>query len=481
MSPARAGSFPGAVALSVALTVALRAPFLATPLGVDEGGLAFVARHWVRHGTSVYGDQWLDRPPLLVLLVRVAVQAGGTTGLRLLGALAAGALVVVVAALARAIAGERAGRCAAVAAAVLASAVGLDAVYTPAELLAAVPACASVLCLVVALRGGRLRALVAAGALATAAALVKQSFLDAGVAGVVFLAACAAVRPARFRWTWPVAWAAGALLPVLAVLAASMAGYVDARALPYALLGFRLEALRTLAGTGGMFVVRFAGLLWPLVASGLAVALALVPAGLRRVPDPVVRATLLGWLAGGAVGVIGGGTYFAHYLIEVVPVSAALAGVAVAAMPAARRVALTRATVAAAGTLAVGAVAWVAAHQPHRVERAVGGYVRAHARPGDTAYVLYARANVLYYTGLPTPFPYDWSLMLRAQPDVRPALYRMLESPRRPTWIVTWQDDDRWRLDRDGIVDTLLARFYRPAATVDGHLVLHRVPPPTGT
>ena len=88
---ARARSFSGTVVLSAVLTVLLRAPFFATPLGVDEGGLAFVARHWVRHGSSLYGDQWLDRPPVLVLLVRLAVQAGGATGLRLLGALAAGA------------------------------------------------------------------------------------------------------------------------------------------------------------------------------------------------------------------------------------------------------------------------------------------------------------------------------------------------------------------------------------------------------
>jgi hypothetical protein len=169
--------------------------------------------------------------------------------------------------------------------------------------------------------------------------------------------------------------------------------------------------------------------------------------------------------------------YYAHYLIGLVPVSAVLSGLAIAAMPERQRSAVSRAAVALAGTLAAGATAFVAAGQPHRVERAVGAYVRAHARPGDTGYVLYARANVLYYTGLPTPFPYDWSLMLRAQRNARPALYRMLESPRRPTWLVAWQDDDRWRLDRNGIVDALLARDYRPAATVDGHLILHRVAP----
>jgi hypothetical protein len=62
--------------------------------------------------------------------------------------------------------------------------------------------------------------------------------------------------------------------------------------------------------------------------------------------------------------------------------------------------------------------------------------------------------------------------MMRARPGAREALYGLLASPRRPTWLVTWQDDDRWRLDRGGTVDALLGRYYRPAAVVDGHHVL---------
>jgi hypothetical protein len=141
------------------------------------------------------------------------------------------------------------------------------------------------------------------------------------------------------------------------------------------------------------------------------------------------------------------------------------------------RVAVARAAVALACVAAAGATVYVADDRPHGAERDVGTYIHAHARPGDTQYVLYARANVLHYADLPTPFPYDWSLMLRARPGARPALYRLLASPRRPTWLVTWQDDDRWRLDRSGIVDVLLRRNYRPAATVAGHLILRRIQP----
>jgi hypothetical protein len=470
--------FAAAVGLAAVLAVALRAPFFGVPLGIDEGGLAFVADHWVRHGASLYGNQWLDRPPLLVAIVRAAVAAGGVAGVRALGAVAAVALVAVVACLARGLGGERAGRHAALAAAILASSIALGAVYTPAELLAAVPSAASVLCLVTALRGGRLAPLVAAGALATCAALVKQSFLDAWLAGAVFLAACALWRPAALRRAWIAAWAAGAALPLLGILAAAAAGYVDADGLPYALVGFRIDALRTLAGSGPPLPGRLAGLAEPAAASGLAVAIALAPLGLYRLRDDrVIAATLAAWLTGGLAGVCGGGVYWAHYLIELVPVAAVLYGVAIAAVPAAIRAALAVVAVVLASGAALAATGHLETRRPHRVERAVGTYIRAHARPPDTQYVLYARANVLYYGGLPTPFPYDWSLMLRADPGARAARYALLASPRRPTWLVPWQNDDSWRLDPGGRVDSLLRRYYRPAATVDGHAILHSGPP----
>ena len=54
-------------------------------------------------------------------------------------------------------------------------------------------------------------------------------------------------------------------------------------------------------------------------------------------------------------------------------------------------------------------------------------YVRVHARPGDTQYVMYARANLVYYTGLPsarTRTPGACSC--RAKPGAIPRLRRLL-------------------------------------------------------
>src|SRR5687767_11003629 len=64
------------------IALLLRAPYLSVPLGRDEGGLSFIARQW--DGGSLYGDYWVDRPPLLLVLFKLAV-LGGDDGVRVLG------------------------------------------------------------------------------------------------------------------------------------------------------------------------------------------------------------------------------------------------------------------------------------------------------------------------------------------------------------------------------------------------------------
>jgi hypothetical protein len=129
---------------------------------------------------------------------------------------------------------------------------------------------------------------------------------------------------------------------------------------------------------------------------------------------------------------------------------------------------------AAVASTVIGAV-MVSLQPPRRTETAVAAYVREHARPDDTQYVLYARANVEFYAGLPSPYPYAWSLMVRARPGAVDGLRRLLASPRRPTWVVDWQPPSRWDLDPSGATARLLAAHYRRVATMGGHPVLHRI------
>jgi hypothetical protein len=106
----------GWVVVAVAIVIALRAPFAALPLGVDEGGLAYVASQWEAGTGWLYGPHWVDRPPLLLAMFRLAVP-GAELGIRALGTVAAVAVVVLAGATARALAGDRAARVAAILAA----------------------------------------------------------------------------------------------------------------------------------------------------------------------------------------------------------------------------------------------------------------------------------------------------------------------------------------------------------------------------
>ncbi|MBX5469426.1 MAG: hypothetical protein IRZ21_05955 [Thermoleophilaceae bacterium] len=474
--PRRALGRPAAWALlGVALTFALRAGWLDAPLSRDEGGDTFIAQSWHHSGPFAYGSYFLDRPPLLLLLYRVAADAGGVTGIRVLGAIAAVTLVAVSTVLAARAAGPRAAPVTALVAALLASSLALWSVYTPAELLAAVPAAASVLLVVVAVeRGDRGRlAWAGAGLLAAVALLVKQSFGDALAAGAVALLVCALGRGVTLR---EAAARAGAYLTGLAVAALALFAWmwlagVSAHSMYYALIGFRLDAAAVLA-RGGDFH-RLSRLGRPLLESGLAVGLPLAAAGIALVRTrPAVRAALVAWLLAGVVGIALGGSYWPHYLIQLAAVTAVGAG---ALFQRGRRLPAATALVLVAVPPVVTTIGPIVRDSGDRFQAravTVGHYVRARALPGQSDYVLYARADVLYYSGLPDPYPYNWSLMVRAIPHAQPRLNALLASRRRPTWIVKWTSARSLGIDRRGTTARLLAAHYRQVATVCGHAIL---------
>jgi hypothetical protein len=62
------------------VVVLARVSTLWLPLRADEGGYLLVARQWRSGGEFIYGDYFLDRPPLLLLLFRLAALGGGTGG-----------------------------------------------------------------------------------------------------------------------------------------------------------------------------------------------------------------------------------------------------------------------------------------------------------------------------------------------------------------------------------------------------------------
>src|SRR5262245_53224475 len=86
--------------LVAAASVALRLPFVGRPLSSDEGGFLLVAAQW-SPGRSLYGNYWVDRPPLLIAFFDLADDLGGAVALRLMGAVLAAVAVLVAARIGR--------------------------------------------------------------------------------------------------------------------------------------------------------------------------------------------------------------------------------------------------------------------------------------------------------------------------------------------------------------------------------------------
>ena len=70
---------------------------LRLPLRADEAGFLLVARSWDPQPDSLYGHFFVDRPPLLIGMVKGVDWLGPPELLRVVGALWFGALVLVAA------------------------------------------------------------------------------------------------------------------------------------------------------------------------------------------------------------------------------------------------------------------------------------------------------------------------------------------------------------------------------------------------
>jgi hypothetical protein len=461
---------PASAAAGVALCIALRLPWFVAALGRDEAGVSMVARAWHQSRPFPYGPYFLDRPPLLVLAYRLA---GDPTGVRVLGMVAACIAVVVCTALAARVAGRRAALPAALLSAGFTSSALLTSVFTPAELLAAVPSALSVLLLLSGLSRESAWRLAAAGAAAACALLIKQSFGDALVAGIAGLVLAGWHAPPRRVAVRAGAYAAGIGAVAAAVLVWDLVAKLSPRgptSFLYAFVGFRLDAVKPLAN--GNVAQKLSTIATAALGSGHALAIVVALAGHvtllhRRVTVGVLVACLLA----GLFGVLGGGSYWAHYLIELVPVTVVGVAALVAWRP--RVGALLGAAAMAIGVFT--SLDQAALGRPQQYQRGavtLGHYLRDRALPGDTAYVLYAKVNVLYYSGLPSPFPYHWSLMMMSVPRVQQQLRALLSSPRRPTWIVMADTTHTFGLDQTGQTQRVLKRNYRRAARICGIRIL---------
>ena len=459
--------------LVVVIAVSLRLPFIGRSPGPDEAGFLMVGGQWHAGGTSLYGNYWVDRPPLLVWIFQGISGLGGVTALRLIGCVAVALIVIGTSVAAKLIAGPRAGRWAALTAAAMSTSPLLGTHTVNGELLAAPFIVLGIIATLYALRtpstrNVRLFALVA-GAAAMAPVLIKQNLIDVFVFGFVATLIAWHRRDIDGKRLARILGSAtsGALLflgfmAVVTVLhGTSLRGVFDA------MYPFRIQASKVQAAGGSQHsLARLSLLMVDVISSGV---LFLALAGAWGIASKRLRGSA-GWALVASVifclaSIAMGGNYWSHYLVElIVPVSIAM-GVLVG-----RRQPFTKPLVAGVALLAVMTSIGTISPATQSSGSIVGHAIAASASPGDTIVTVYGHGDIDQQSGLSSPYENLWSLPTKTRDPQLTGLNTVLSGPQAPTWLVTWSYLTSWGLSTDQVRATV-SRDYRIVGKIHGHTI----------
>jgi hypothetical protein len=465
------------VGVVVALAVVARVPFLHNGIYPDEGGMLVVAREWHTGGPYIYGDLFLARPPLIMAFFRLAGDLGGLMAVRVLGL----GLVAIIVASAAWAGSSLAGRRGAVTAALVSAAYMANPMLgsreVDAETVGLPFGMAATACLLAAYRrprgtAGRAWLLAAGGALAVCALLAKQNLADSLAFGVVLVAGAALADTGERRAAiGDIVWLAlGIAVPVVATVIWAETSSAGVHELLYELFGFRAQGSQALlAEPTDAQGDRLHNLIDCTIRSGL-VPVALASLWLLRRRwwrDPVTLA-LLAMLFTALVGVAGGGQYWIHYALGLVPIASLLAAYAVGKVSAPRLVgALVASSIVITGWHVVKAMG---DRQPND-ETWVGGttvWLDHMKRPGDRMVVLYGQAGLYENARITPAYAYMWTLPMRVlDPDLAD-LRKLLSGPDAPTFVLAPTPLNSWNIDPGYRVLRTLGHHYRAVALVCG-------------
>ncbi len=463
------------VAGVVVAMLVVRGALLVGPLYSDEAGYLIVARDWHAGGPNLYGRYFVDRPPLLMAVYRLASLVAWTPTIRVVASAFAVLFVVSAAWAAHQVVGDRGVRWAALVAAAFASTPVLMAQEADGEIFAAPLMMLSVALTLAAVRrtGRRSLALaVAAGVAAGAAVMVKQNFVDGVVFAVALLVASLLQRRMHVRDAARVAagGVAGGLLVIVALLGYVAWSRVGLGTAWTAVFGFRSTALDVIEDHSlHAPLVRAVALVGLGAASGALVLLVvlLLDAVRCRFRGPPVAWAVGVTLVVDLISIALGGSYWPHYLLQLAPMLALAAGIWVADSLRLRvTVALTVAS--AVGLAVVVAVSGTAyGHQ----STDLGGWLHRSSEPGDTASILFGNADAQEASGMASPYEHLWTLPMRTLDPHLGRLRSVLTGPQAPTWVVDWQGLDPWNIDAHGRTRLTIAAHYHQVADLCGHRV----------
>lgn len=331
------------------------------------------------------------------------------------------------------------------------------------ELLSSLAAILSLLAFTAYLRSRSYGGLLAAGLLAGCAVMIKQSGFDAALAIMAYLAWTErrrAVRPA-------VAVVGAGAAPVLAGALAA----VSLHRWWFAVVSYRGSGDSLVTGS---FEHRLHLLTQSLPAAGKGLGLLLLLAAIGWKGSPLLVRL---WLGAAVLGVLGGGNFHFHYYLQLVPPLAILAGAGVERLVRRRlRLASVAAVAVAVATIVVTVPLWFESSRaqakaiwpkdPHLVHDAeLAGYLRAHTRPGQKVFLLWAAADVYYLADRAPIVPYMWRRNIEAIPGVLEQVRKALAAG-RPALVAVVQSPDV--VDHSGRTAAILDSQYRRVAVVDG-------------
>ena len=460
----------------------VRATYVLRPLRNDEGGYLLIARQWHTGGEFLYGDYFVDRPPLLMLIFKVASLTDWDQAIRVL---AIPFVVVFVVAGWRAgtlLAGPAGGRWAAVVAAGIMCSPGLAAEQADGELFGAALVMAAVALALSAWNADsprrRLCWAVAAGTVAAAAPLVKQSLLE----GLLLLAGLVVYgyrsEGAARRRAVVVGAAAflGALIPSTLTWLWLTAARIRPADAWHDLVGSRGAAFDAIWSTSPDDSIRRAGQLLVLgVVTGLLVIVITWLLAAHRGPGrgSVEVRMITPLLLFGMVGIASGGAYWPPYLLQLAPAAVLAAGAMAPSLsvPGAWMRGASRLVAAAAlvGTLASGVI--YATVPSVWYSQRIGEWLADSKAAGDTGFVAYGLPSVLETADMPSPYPHLWSAAMRTLDPEQTRLRATLAGPRAPSWTVQLTGLNAWGIDDGSRLRDTLRERYRVVAEICGHPV----------
>ena len=100
-------------------------------------------------------------------------------------------------------------------------------------------------------------------------------------------------------------------------------------------------------------------------------------------------------------------------------------------------------------------------------DQPLAAWLHQHARSGDTLVVAFGHADLHTTTGLPSPYSELWSLPVRVRDPQLTELARVLEGPRRPTWLITGPTLHEWGI-QPAAAERAMAQHYRQVTVLAG-------------